>query len=151
MNFRIAKPNDISTLNTISIRSKGHWGYPSSWLEHWKDDLTLDEAQLRTQNVLVIEEDGQIIGFSSITENEQVFEILHLWVLPEYIGKGYGKKLLERIISTYANQDKPIIVEADPNAEPFYKSQGFTTFDKIESFPKGRFLPVMKRVANYTV
>ena len=151
MKFRVAKPNDINTLNTISIKSKGYWGYPSSWIEHWKNDLTLDEAQLLTQHVLVIEVDSKIIGFSSITENEQTFEILHLWVLPEYIGKGYGKKLLEKIIDSFVNQNKPIIVEADPNAEPFYKSQGFTTFDKVESFPKGRFLPIMRKVINHTV
>ena len=44
------------------------------------------------------------------------------------------------------NEPKEIIVESDPNAEAFYTSQGFETFDKIESFPKGRFLPVMRLV-----
>lgn len=145
MKFRIAKIDDLETLNKISVESKAYWGYPESWIENWLDELTLDKDKLSTQNVLVIENENKIIGFSSIVENSRNYEILHLWILPEYIGKGFGKKLLEKTIRTFTKPDKVIIVEADPNAEPFYKSQGFVTFDKVESFPKGRFLSVMKK------
>lgn len=145
MNFRIAEFHDLPTLNTISVSSKKYWGYPEAWIEKWMDDLCLDESKLAHQNVLILEEKNQALGFCSIVENGKDYEILHLWVLPEFIGKGYGKKLLEETIKRYTKNHKPILVEADPNAEPFYKSQGFVTYDKIESLPKGRFLPLMKR------
>ncbi len=145
MKFRIARQEDIEALNTISILSKTHWGYPAEWIENWRDELTLNREKLARQNVLLAELNGQSIGFCSISREEHNYEVLHLWVLPEYIGKGYGKKLLQVAIERFVQDDKPIIVEADPNAEGFYKSQGFVTFDKIESYPKGRFLPVMQR------
>jgi GNAT superfamily N-acetyltransferase len=145
MKFRTAEINDLKTLNTISVKSKSYWGYPESWIEKWLDELTLDEDKFSKQNVLIIEFEQNLIGFASIVENNENYEILHLWILPEYIGKGFGKKLLEKTIQTFVKSDKEVIVEADPNAEPFYQSQGFITYDKIESFPKGRFLPVMKR------
>ena len=64
--------------------------------------------------------------------------------MPETIGKGLGKALLLASLGRVVRKDLPILVEADPNAEAFYKKQGFVTYDKKESFPKGRYLPLMK-------
>ncbi len=147
MRFRIAAQKDLSTLNAISLRSKAHWGYPAEWIETWKNDLTITPEQFAHQQILVVEINDRIIGFSSIVEDQDNYDIHHLWVLPEFIGQGIGKKLLQTTIDTFVQIEKPIIVEADPNAEPFYRSQGFETFDQIESFPKGRFLPVMRKLA----
>jgi len=145
MKFRIAETGDLETLNAISVKSKAYWGYPEAWIEKWLDELTLNDEKLSKQNVLVIENENKIVGFSSIVENNENYEIVHLWLLPAYIGKGLGKKLLAKTIESFVKTDKEIIVVADPNAVPFYQSQGFVIFDKVESFPKGRFLPVMKK------
>ena len=145
--FRAAQLADLETLNSVSLQSKAHWGYPESWMEHWVDELTLDAEKFHDQNILVVESENEVIGFASIKEYGDHYELLHLWVLPAYIGKGIGKKLLAEITDTHVKAEKPIKVEADPNAEAFYKSQGFVTYDKIESYPKGRFLPVMKKLA----
>ncbi|MEQ8423475.1 MAG: GNAT family N-acetyltransferase [Cyclobacteriaceae bacterium] len=146
MKFRTAKIDDLKILNTISVKAKAYWGYPEDWLEKWKDDLTLDESKFSKQNIVVLELQDQISGFCSVGENEDSYEILHLWLLPGHIGKGYGKKLLDEAINRFTRKDKPIKVEADPNAEPFYERLGFVTFDKVESFPKGRYLPVMRKM-----
>lgn len=143
--FRPAQVADLPALNTISIESKKHWGYTESWIERWMDDLTLDEKKLSNQNILTARDEDQVIGFCSIVENDENYEILHLWVLPQYIGKGNGRKLLQATIDSFVNKELPIIVESDPNAESFYKSQGFATYSKVESFPPGRFLPVMRK------
>ncbi len=145
MEIRKAIVKDIPELNRLSIASKKHWGYPDEWIANWLDELTLTPEKFVRQNILVGELNGEIIGFCSITESESEYEILHLWVVPQFIGQGYGKKILTRTMDEFVTSDKPIIVEADPNAESFYKSLGFETFDKVESFPKGRLLPVMKK------
>ncbi|GAB3341290.1 GNAT family N-acetyltransferase [Marivirga atlantica] len=145
MNFRIAQEEDLTTLNTISVAAKAYWGYPEAWMQHWHDELTLTTENLINEHVLVLEVDDTIIGFSSLIENNDNYEILHLWLLPTHIGKGFGGKLLEATIEHCVNSNKEIIVEADPHAEAFYQHHGFTTFDKVESFPKGRFLPLMRR------
>lgn len=143
--FREAGVNDLATLNKISVQSKAHWEYPIEWMDRWKHELMLDEIDFEQQKILAAENDNQIIGFSAIANDTDHYEIGHLWVLPEYIGKGVGKRLLVETIERYVETAKPIIVETDPNAEPFYKSQGFVTFDQIESYPKGRYLPVMRK------
>jgi len=141
-----AKVIDIEILNTISIESKMHWNYPKEWIKKWVDDLTLTEKDFKDQHIFAIEKEDSIIGWCSIQENDTNYEVMNLWVKPDYIGAGYGKILLNETIKKVVIKKKSIIVEADPNAEAFYASQGFVTFDKIESYPKGRFLPIMKKV-----
>ena len=74
MNFRLAQLDELKILNTISIQSKSYWGYPPSWIENWKEDLTITPELFQQQNILVVEENGQIMGFSSITENKETYE-----------------------------------------------------------------------------
>lgn len=137
---------DIEALNKISIASKRHWNYPEEWMEKWKDDLALTQHDFSEQRIFKItEEPDSIFGFCAIKEHEHEYEIIHLWIKPAYIGKGYGKYLLNETIKQVAVKEKPIIVEADPNAEQFYSNQGFTTFSKKASYPAGRFLPLMRR------
>ncbi len=144
--IKIAEIKDKEILNRISIESKMYWNYPRGWIEKWKDELTLIENDFSEQSIYKIVEVDLIIGFCSIKEDEDKYEIVHLWISPEFIGKGYGKFLLNETLQKVVKKEKPVIVEADPNAESFYSSQGFETFDKIESYPKGRFLPLMKRI-----
>ena len=141
-----ADVSDIDILNKISIKSKMHWNYPPEWMDNWKKDLALTEEHFIEQNIYKLEKAGSIIGFCSIVENENDYEVVHLWLIPEYIGKGYGKLLLNETIKRVVKDDKEIIVESDPNSEAFYARQGFKTFGKKESYPKGRFLPLMKKV-----
>ena len=69
-----------------------------------------------------------------------------MWIKPDFIGKGLGKYLLNETINRVVDKEKPIIVEADPHAESFYSKQGFHTFDKRQSHPENRLLPLMKRL-----
>lgn len=145
MNFRKPTFEDISELNHISLVSKRYWGYPEEWIQHWVEDLALTASDLNRFGVLICEFEKKIIGFCAIHDQGGYYEIMHLWLLPQYIGKGYGKKLLKRALATFVFDDKPIWVTADPNVEEFYKKQGFKNFKNIESYPKGRYLPVMKK------
>lgn len=125
--------------------SKKHWGYPEEWIRQWKDELTLTQKDLAEMNVIVLDIESKLVGFCALLESESDYEIIHLWLLPDFIGKGLGKKLLEYVLNKIAVKKIPVIVEADPNAASFYGKQGFQTFDRKESFPDGRFLPIMRR------
>lgn len=145
--FRTPTAADLPLLNKISWQSKAFWDYPEEWLKRWKENLTITEDILHKQSVLLAEHDNTAIGFCVISEAPAQFEVEHLWVLPAHIGKGYGKRLLNEALSRFTSTNKPIHVEADPNAESFYARQGFVTFDQVESYPPGRFLPLMRKVA----
>lgn len=142
--FAKASPEDIPELNKICLASKRYWNYPEEWIEQWKEDLKIKRDFFERGAVYKIGVPNKIYGFCVILKHENNYEIEHLWVLPEFIGKGFGKKLLNESIKRTVTKDSEIVVTADPNAEAFYISRGFKTFDKLESYPKGRYLPIMK-------
>lgn len=144
-----AQIEEIDILNRISFHSKQHWGYPEEWMELWKEDLLLTERDFEVQQIYKLVLEKMIIGFCAIQELPEVYDVTNLWIEPTQIGKGFGKLLLSFCIEKVVRNDKPIIVEADPNAEAFYASQGFVTYGQKESLPKGRFLPVMKKTLSH--
>ncbi|MFD1314059.1 GNAT family N-acetyltransferase [Namhaeicola litoreus] len=146
LKFRKAEIKDQSHLNQISLASKKYWGYPDEWIEQWKDDLFISIDDITQNTVQVAQFKEKIIGFCSVSEEGDFFEIDHLWILPEFVGKGYGKKLLDYTLGLVSHSTKPIQVVSDPNAEGFYKKSGFITIGKIESYPPGRFLPLMRKI-----
>ncbi|OJJ19937.1 hypothetical protein BKI52_15785 [marine bacterium AO1-C] len=143
---------DIETLNRISLASKKHWGYPQDWIDHWREDLKVTPTHFEEHKVIkaVLENDkNTIVGFCIVGETEQEYEVLHLWVDPPYIGKGHGKTLLNKALEMAMITPKDILVEADPNAEAFYKVMGFVTFDEVKSiYPEGRVLPLMRKTVD---
>jgi GNAT superfamily N-acetyltransferase len=73
-------------------------------------------------------------------------ELEMLFVLPEFIGKGIGKQLMQHAFreATKLNVMSMTLL-ADPYAVDFYKSQGFYQIDKKESSIPNRFLPILKK------
>ena len=148
MNINIIKAvqEDIPTLNRISLASKQHWGYPQEWIDHWREDLKVTPTHFKENIVIKAVLDTNIIGFCIMGETDNEYEVLHLWIDPPYIGKGYGKTLLNQSMEMVITQPKDILVEADPYAESFYKKMGFDTIGEVKSvYPEGRVLPLMRK------
>ena len=139
-----ATTNDIKKLNTLCLASKSHWNYPADWIEYWKEELTLSVEDFMLHSIFKICNDNEIVGFCTIEEKSNEYEIHHFWVKPKAMGNGYGKKLLSYILESVVAHNKPLLVVSDPNAEAFYKKFGFATIDYRESKPKGRLLPIMR-------
>lgn len=141
--FQPAVRSDADALSKISIAAKRYWDYPEAWIVRWLPELLISEAYIKENKVLKAEINQEIVGFCVVEREKGYYEIAHLWVLPAFIGKGIGKQLLDKSIAKYVPQGAKLKVVADPNAEAFYEKQGFETMDQVESYPAGRFLPVM--------
>ena len=148
LHLQKAQIQDIPVLNKISLASKSYWNYPKEWIDHWKEGLALTEKDFVELAIYKLILGDIILGFCAMNEFDKHYEIEHLWIDPKYIGKGYGKYLLNAAIEHVVVKQKDIILDADPNAVPFYNSQGFVTIGQKESYPKGRFLPIMKKATN---
>lgn len=144
MHFRKVRESDLASLNALSLASKSYWNYPEAWIDLWREELLLKKSDLDMMDILVLEKDQELIGFCAMKDQKEYYEIIHLWLLPPFIGKGYGKLLFDAALREFALEKKPLRVTADPNAVNFYQRQGFAIIDQVESLPKGRFLPVMK-------
>ncbi len=146
MEIQKVKLEDLERLNEISYASKAYWKYPSEWLEQWKDDLTISEDFVLNHSVFKMLVEGEIVGFFVIIKEVDFATIEHLWIHPDYIGKGYGKALLKYGFENCIPKGMQVQVLSDPNAEAFYQRQGFETFEKKPTAQAGRFLPRMKKI-----
>lgn len=139
-----AQKEDCPTLSRISKAAKAYWDYPPEWLAMWETDLTITEEDLEQFQVFKLVEDQKILGYCVISENGPILEIEHLWVLPEQIGRGLGKYLLENVLKRVVQKSHTTLtVIADPNAVGFYEKFGLKWVRYIPSQPEGRQLPVM--------
>ena len=146
MKIEKSKKDDNKILSEITYRGKAFWGYEKEQLEKWKNDLTITEEYIENNETFKLIVNDKTIGYYSILKLEnEVIKLDNLFLLPEFIGKGYGKTLMNDCIEKAKEKNiKKIILDSDPNAELFYKSFGFKVYDKLESSIKNRFLLQME-------
>ncbi|HEX5889986.1 MAG TPA: GNAT family N-acetyltransferase [Pyrinomonadaceae bacterium] len=132
--IRRATPEEASTLTTIALEAKRHWGYPEHWIKHWESDLTISADFVRDHHVYVAEADGEIRGFYALCVSGDRAELEHMWVTPASIGTGIGKELfLDAMERAAALEVRDVEIVADPNAAGFYERMGATQIGEVES------------------
>lgn len=103
------------------------------WASH------IDQADRKS---LLMLEDGMIIGTSSfgkssMAEMNGFGEIISLYFLPNYMGKGYGRLLLQAVISELKKMgfDKVFlwVLEENRNARYFYEKQSGMNYMMLQS------------------
>ncbi len=154
LKIRNAKATDSTTLTDVSFGAKMYWNYPDEYMERWKDELTVTPAYIESNTVFVGELEDKIIGFYSLIEIQQDLKIGtviiekgtwldHMFVLPEYIGKGIGTKFITHM-KEYLSEKKvdKVLVFVDPNAKGFYEKVGAKFRRESNSSIPGRKIPL---------
>lgn len=146
VNIRRALPSDHSVLTEITRNGKAFWGYSKQQLEIWQPELTITSKYISENETYQLVFDDEIIGYYAyIKLGERHLKLDYLFLFQQFIGKGFGQLLLTDFLKRAKDLNTiDIILEADPNAELFYKKFGFVTYDQRESSIKERFLPLMK-------
>jgi GNAT superfamily N-acetyltransferase len=113
-----ATPEDADALACIAFAAKRYWGYPESWIQHWRDSLTITPEFIRNNAVYTAVSGGEPCAFYALTSAGG--ELEHLWVLPAWIGSGVGSLLFEHAMREAARRGaSAVAIESDPNAEGF--------------------------------
>ena len=124
--IRPAFPDEADVLTEIAHAAKRHWGYPESWIKHWREALTITPNLIREATVRIAEEGGDVQGFYVLAVEGETASLEHLWVHPERIGHGLGRQLVKHAVQAARTSGAPsLTVESDPNAEGFYQRIGF--------------------------
>lgn len=146
MKIESAQKDDHIILSDITYKAKAFWGYEKAQLEKWQEDLTISPEYITANDTYKLRLQEKIIGYYSVIKVEkETLKLDNIFVLPEYIGKGYGKILMRDCISKAKSEGfKKIILDAEPKAEGFYKKIGFETINQLQSSIAERFLPQMK-------
>lgn len=109
---------------------------PQSYLEGIPAGRWVSNLDKEGMNTLVLIEEGIFIGTSSYCKSRfsdfsNLGEIVSIYFLPQYIGKGYGKLLLDAVIGELEQlgfRDIFLwVLEDNLRARKFYEKAGFTS------------------------
>jgi N-acetylglutamate synthase-like GNAT family acetyltransferase len=146
MDILKAEPTDNELLTTITKMSKAYWGFSEDILKEWEHLLTITKDYIEKNKVYKLVLNDHIIGYYSyFSTDENTIKLDNIFILPEFIGKGFGKILMNDFLKNIKQIGiNKVTLDAEPNAEKFYKTFGFETIGQLESSIKDRYLPIME-------
>ena len=100
MTIRPAHPDEAGLLTSIALWSKAHWGYDTAFMQACVPALTLTPAHIQAEPFFVLEEDGLVLGFGGLRVEGDEAELTNLFVDPDAIGRGYGRRLWCHAVGT---------------------------------------------------
>ncbi|MER5700259.1 GNAT family N-acetyltransferase [Streptomyces mirabilis] len=143
--IRPARATEARMLTDLALRSKAHWGYDAEFLKACREELTVAANEVTRRRAMVADRDGHILGFTTLEGEPPTGVLGMMFVDPRAIGQGIGRLLFEHTIA--AGRDlgfTQLTIDADPNAEPFYRAMGAVRVGNVPSGSiAGRVLPQM--------
>ena len=133
-------------LRSIEEKSRVHW---QTWREaydeilpaEFQEQMTLDKCRFYSQkypeNTLIALDDAKVVGFVSYGDFRDpatiAGEIIALYVLKDYYGKGVGQQLMQAAFAALNGYQEIIlwVLEDNKRAVAFYEKMGFV-FDGEE-------------------
>lgn len=112
---------------------------PQDYLEGIPKGQWVSNLDRCGQQTLICIEEGNIVGTTSFGKSrfarfDQWGEIISIYFLPEYMGRGYGKALLKAAMSELKKMGYSKVflwvLEENQRARDFYESMGFVPADE---------------------
>lgn len=145
--IRLAKPNELAILTTLSLRSKRSNGYDDAFMDACREELTVTVERMEEGEYWVADSGGicGCVCFTPDISDKNTAEINTFFIDPDWQRKGVGRLLWEKILERAAQQSiTTLMLDADPYAVSFYEAMGFETIGETPSGSiPGRVLPRM--------
>jgi GNAT superfamily N-acetyltransferase len=130
-----ATASQADQISALALRSKAHWGYSAEFLDMCREELTYGPDDCRSGRLWVACRDETLLGFYLVSGEPPVGELAALFVDPQHIGEGVGRRLLEHAFGVALDAGfRELHLDADPDAEAFYRHHGA---QRIGSSPSG--------------
>ena len=145
--IRAARAGEAAALSDLAFRSKAHWGYSEEFMEACRDELSLSEHDLREHATHVLVADEVVLGFYALERiSDEAVELLHLFVDPSRIRRGFGRALMAHARATArAAGYRTLVIQSDPHATRFYESLGARSVgSRASASIPGRMLPLLE-------
>jgi len=143
--IRPARGEEAAALSALALRSKAQWGYDAVFLAMCRDDLTMSGDDIERGLVFVLEDDDHVVGFYSLWGVGDEALLTALFVEPQDIGRGYGRRLWDHGVRTARHVGYAVLtLHSDPHAEGFYRAMGAQRVGVVPSTVfSDRLLPLM--------
>lgn len=101
-----------------------------------------------TYDTYVFEVDGIVVAYISYWQEKKLIKMLY--VLPEYMNKGIGSKLIKYVLDAYQDEMTIGVKPTNEVALHLYQKFGFEIFSKEEFDTSGIYYPhyILKRKIN---
>ncbi|WP_430791436.1 GNAT family N-acetyltransferase [Virgibacillus flavescens] len=145
MNIRKALEEEAGVLSCVAIKSKAYWDYDEKFINECKEDLTISTLYIQENYAYILEDEQGIIGFFAFEAGEHN-SLDFLYILPRFIGKGYGKVMWAKIIQKAKEFGmKTFTIDSDPHAKGYYEKMGaYQIAETPSTVYKDRLLPLMR-------
>jgi ribosomal protein S18 acetylase RimI-like enzyme len=130
-------------LTDLALRAKAVWGYDAGFMAACRAELTVDPDSIRRHPTRLIEAGGRVLGFYQLRLDGARAEVLMIFVAPEVLGAGLGRRLWGHLEDTARAAGAACLeVDSDPHAEGFYRAMGKHRVGEAPSGSiAGRMLP----------
>jgi GNAT superfamily N-acetyltransferase len=145
--LRKVDPETADLLSQIAYAAKASWGYPAAWMEAWSAVFAFSPEYFETHESWTVVVDERPVAFCTLLVQEGIAWLENLWVLPEYMGRGVGKRLFLFAVDVARQRGfKRLRLESDPYAEGFYAKLGMFKIGERRADMDGqpRSLPLME-------
>ena len=143
LTIRAPTIDELSDLSDLCFRSKAVWGYDVEFMDACRGELSFEPRDLELTPIAVAEHDGRPIGVAQVKVVDDEADLLKLFVEPSALRSGTGKALLVWATDVAKKLGATrLIIEADPDAAPFYRRMGAYDVGQAPSGSvPGRMLP----------
>lgn len=140
LHIRPARRSEAAALHDLTQRSVMYWGYDPAFLDWEPEAIAVTPEFLDATISYVLTERQNTLGYYSLWQKAEGLYLDKLFVDPERIGTGLGKRLWVHAITTARGTDvATLLIDADPNAAPFYRAMGAEWIGETEmSWPDWR-------------
>jgi GNAT superfamily N-acetyltransferase len=143
LTIRAPTIDELLDLSDLCFRSKAVWGYDEEFMDACRGELSFEPRDLELTAIAVAEHAGKTIGVAQVKVVDDEADLLKLFVEPSALRSGAGKALL--VWATDAAKKlgaTRLIIDADPDAAPFYRRMGAYDVGQAPSGSvPGRMLP----------
>lgn len=103
-----AKEGSLPAINALIARSKAYGSWPPEYLEQARVLHRIDADYLGGHHSFeVLDRRNELLSFSALDANEDRVVLDNLWVTPERIGHGIGRRACEYVFQFARNTNGP--------------------------------------------
>jgi GNAT superfamily N-acetyltransferase len=122
--IRPANPDEASLLRSIQLLSKA-WDYSDETIDRFAAVISMSPEYVLHADVWVIETADSVVGWYSLVQRDNAWELHNMWVIPFRIGHGLGRQLYEHALLRAQHLGAMRVEwEAEPHAVGFYEHIG---------------------------
>jgi GNAT superfamily N-acetyltransferase len=141
--IRAPDVRELPALSELCMRSKAVWGYDADFMAACRTELTFVPGDLASSRIAVAARGESVLGVAQVRMAGRDADLQKLFVEPSALRSGVGKALFDWAIDAAREMGASrMIIEADPDAAPFYRSLGARDIGLAPSGSiAGRMLP----------